>query len=46
VFAGRVPFIEADGFLRHPASLDEEALPSVMRKAVVIARGVGLGQGS
>jgi A/G-specific adenine glycosylase len=39
VFAGEVPAIAADGFLRHTAALQEEALPSVMRKAVVVAMG-------
>ena len=39
VFAGEVPIIAAEGFLRNAASLQEEALPSVMRKAVVIAAG-------
>ncbi len=39
VFAGRVPAIAAEGFLRDAAALQEEALPSVMRKAVVVAMG-------
>jgi A/G-specific adenine glycosylase len=39
VFAGEVPAIAADGFLRDKGALQEEALPSVMRKAVVIAMG-------
>jgi hypothetical protein len=29
-----VPRIEADGFLRSAGSLDDEALPSLMRKCV------------
>jgi A/G-specific adenine glycosylase len=41
VFAGRVPAIAADGFLRDPGALQDEALPSVMRKAVAIARSHG-----
>jgi A/G-specific adenine glycosylase len=41
VFAGRVPAIAAEGFLRDAGALQDEALPSVMRKAVVIAMGHG-----
>ena len=37
VFAGQVPAIAAEGFLRDAAALQEEALPSVMRKAVLVA---------
>jgi A/G-specific adenine glycosylase len=37
VFAASVATIAADGFLRPRAALAEEALPSVMRKAVAIA---------
>jgi A/G-specific adenine glycosylase len=40
VFAARVDRIAADGFLRHRTALGDEALPSVMRKAVVVAQGV------
>ncbi len=36
VFAARVPRIAAEGFLRPAASLDAEALPSVMRKCVAL----------
>jgi A/G-specific adenine glycosylase len=39
VLAARVDRIAAEGFLRHCAALEDEALPSVMRKAVVIAQG-------
>jgi A/G-specific adenine glycosylase len=39
VLAARVDRIEADGFLRHRTALKDEALPSVMRKAVVVAQG-------
>jgi A/G-specific adenine glycosylase len=41
VFAGRVTAIAAEGFLRDTAALQDEALPSVMRKAVVVAMGHG-----
>jgi len=39
VFAATVHTIDAEGFLRDPAALQDEALPSVMRKAVAIAVG-------
>jgi A/G-specific adenine glycosylase len=39
VFAGQVPAIAAEGFLRDAAALEAEALPSVMRKAVAVATG-------
>lgn len=39
VLAARVLEISADGFLRPKASLDGEALPSVMRKCVALAVG-------
>jgi A/G-specific adenine glycosylase len=38
VFHACVPVIEAEGFLRPVGGLDGEALPSVMRKAVSVAR--------
>ena len=38
LFAAEVPAIEADGFLRRGAALHDEALPSVMRKCVALAR--------
>ncbi len=38
VLAARIPVIAADGMLRAVASLDDEALPSVMRKCVAVAR--------
>jgi A/G-specific adenine glycosylase len=38
VYAASVPAIEAEGFLRSTADLAEEALPSVMRKVVAVAR--------
>ncbi len=37
VYAATVPVIAADGFLRSSARLDEEALPSLMRKCVRVA---------
>jgi len=37
VYAAKVPVIVADGFLRPAAALDEEAIPTVMRKCVRIA---------
>jgi A/G-specific adenine glycosylase len=39
VYAARVPAITAEGFLRGADRLAEEALPSVMRKCVLIAKG-------
>jgi A/G-specific adenine glycosylase len=39
VLAAQVDRIAADGFLRHRAALADEALPSVMRKAVAVAQG-------
>ncbi len=39
VYAGRVKTISAEGFLRDTACLRDEALPSVMRKAVALANG-------
>jgi A/G-specific adenine glycosylase len=39
VLAARVERIAADGFLRHRTALADEALPSVMRKAVAVAQG-------
>jgi A/G-specific adenine glycosylase len=39
IFAARVETIAADGFLRPCTALESEALPSVMRKAVVVATG-------
>jgi A/G-specific adenine glycosylase len=38
VYAATVPAIHAEGFLRPATSLDAEALPSVMRKCLEIAR--------
>ena len=38
VFAARADVVTADGFLRHQAALESEALPSVMRKAIAVAR--------
>lgn len=38
VLAASVPAIAADGFLRDTAGLAQEALPSVMRKCVAVAR--------
>jgi A/G-specific adenine glycosylase len=38
VYEATVPAIHADGFLRPAASLDDEALPSVMRKCLEVAR--------
>jgi A/G-specific adenine glycosylase len=54
VVSATVPVIAADGFLRPSDALDGEALPSVMRKCVAIARsknpsplvGEGWGEGS
>ena len=37
IYAARVDRIEADGFRRPVSALDEEALPSVMRKCVRLA---------
>ena len=37
LFAAIVPAIQAEGFLHPVAALDEEALPSVMRKCVRMA---------
>ncbi len=39
VYAADVPEIDAAGFLRPVAALEGEALPSVMRKCVAVARG-------
>jgi A/G-specific adenine glycosylase len=39
VFAGQVGAITASGLLRDPSRLDEEALPSVMRKGVAVVLG-------
>jgi A/G-specific adenine glycosylase len=41
LFAATVPHIEAEGLLRPTATLDDEALPSVMRKCVRMAQGQG-----
>ena len=38
VFVAQADVITADGFLRPAAALDTEALPSVMRKAIAVAR--------
>ncbi|MCW3477000.1 A/G-specific adenine glycosylase [Limobrevibacterium gyesilva] len=38
LYAATVADIDAEGFLRHAASLDDEALPSVMRKCVQLVR--------
>lgn len=38
VYAATVPVIEAEGFLRPVTALAEEALPTVMRKCVAVAR--------
>ncbi len=38
VYAASVPAIEADGFLRPVDALDDEALPTVMRKCVRVAQ--------
>jgi len=38
VYAATVPAIDAEGFLRPATSLDDEALPSVMRKCLEIAQ--------
>jgi len=38
VYEATVPTISADGFLRPAAALHDEALPSVMRKCVAVAR--------
>ncbi len=43
VYAATVAAIEAEGFLRPADSLDEEALPSVMRKCVQVACRVPAG---
>jgi hypothetical protein len=42
VFAARVETIAADGFLRPSSALEDEALPSVMRKAVSVATSPAL----
>ena len=39
LLAARVPRIEADGFLRPATALEDEALPSVMRKCIRMAAG-------
>jgi A/G-specific adenine glycosylase len=39
VFAAAVGTIAAEGFLRDVRHLQEEALPSVMRKAALVALG-------
>jgi len=39
LYAATVAEITAEGFLRDAAQLDEEALPSVMRKCVMAAKG-------
>jgi hypothetical protein len=39
VFAATVKTIQAEGFLRVATALQDEALPSVMRKAVRVAAG-------
>ena len=39
VLAARVPHIAAEGFLCPEAELADQALPSLMRKCVVLARG-------
>jgi A/G-specific adenine glycosylase len=38
IYAASVTTIAADGFLRAPDDLGPEALPSVMRKCVALAR--------
>ena len=38
IYAARVHAIAAEGFLRDAAELQSEALPSVMRKAIAVAR--------
>ena len=38
LFAARVPEIAAEGFLRPADALEAEALPSVMRKCIRLAR--------
>jgi A/G-specific adenine glycosylase len=40
LYAATVPRIEADGFLRDAGSLDDEALPSLMRKCVTVTRTI------
>ena len=42
VFAASVPAITAEGFLRNADALATEALPSVMRKGVTVARAAAL----
>ncbi len=44
VFAASVPQIEATGFLRPAEALAQEALPTVMRKGVALARSFALEQ--
>ena len=39
VYAASVPAIDAEGFLRPADALDEEALPTVMRKCVSLVHG-------
>jgi A/G-specific adenine glycosylase len=41
VFSARVPVIAAEGFLQNATQLESEALPSVMRKCVALARKAG-----
>jgi A/G-specific adenine glycosylase len=41
VFSASVPVIAADGFLQNATQLEGEALPSVMRKCVALARKAG-----
>jgi A/G-specific adenine glycosylase len=41
LYAATVPVIAADGFLRDADTLEDEALPSVMRKCVAAARKAG-----
>ncbi len=40
IFTARVPTITADGFLRDSVTLDDEALPSVMRKGIALAQSI------
>jgi A/G-specific adenine glycosylase len=41
VFRAQVPAIQAEGWLSETAALEQEALPSVMRKCVRLALAVG-----
>ena len=41
VFSATVPVIAAEGFLQNATQLESEALPSVMRKCVALARKAG-----